>query len=1036
MKMEIDGLEGKMKRGFFIILVLALVAGLFISCSNEANEDLAYVEFSAGDGRSLVNGVSMTDDLGNAYPVSGVYWYYTAKKTDDSRGTVGSTLKTGSTGDALEDHNPVLVYADGGLSGSVGPFSPGLWSFKLYGYNQKEGEGKKLIYTGASETVTLSRGNAATIPVSIVNAITTGKVEIVDLNYYDGNDGALTAKSVLSKVGSAATPLSVQYAVNPTLVTETDKPFASAIVGTYYYKVPLFGTTAPSLDNFNHIKDISYANGKMTAEMDTGAYKLKTELWYGTTLVNTILDTSFIVYPGEVKTISGGVYESDLLPSVQFTETAVARLDHPVTSGQETTTYRLWFDSLQEAVNSAVAGDTVYLLKDLSSVSIEVSNAIEIKGIKASAITSAESITTYSGRTDLFVYSSIADTEDNTKVNLKFYLNPTAGALQTMVDDETTTAYWLSGTLPGLFVAGDNGVISKINMRAVPLTLENKGNEVLTVTVGLNGTLYYSIGEDGERTERSVDFENPCVIEVPVGKSVSLYANKRDSGIGIQCDKECYIYGNVMSLIDASNYVSLYYLSYNDTFAYTFAGNTKITNHPVMPLVLPATDVRVGSYRYMFQGCTGLTSAPELPAMTLKSNCYEGMFSGCTGLTSAPNLPATTMLSSLGYANECYKNMFEGCTALTSAPTISATTLAPNCCKSMFSGCTALTTVPVLPATTLAAYCYNEMFCGCTGLTAVPANLLPAESLVEHCYLGMFKNCTHLTGLPSLPAMTMADNCYEDMFLGCTGLTTVPNDLLPATTLAPSCYDAIFKDCTSLTTAPALPATTLAVHCYDQMFWGCTSLVKSPVLPAEELVDQCYYGMFAGCTSLNEITCYATNTLFVTADGAPTSFWVGSLEGQDFPSSGTFNRKPGVSWMMYTNNIGSDSSIPSGWTISPEYPTKTITIASYDDGEWLRSGGQATNSVVMELIGETWRDAIYRQTPCNFTVHIENYGDYGGSIVNDGSEAGYNVHLWGNYYRQYYYTCYFSTSKDELVKFNWDSAIIDDATYYLWAPSF
>ena len=38
-------------------------------------------------------------------------------------------------------------------------------------------------------------------------------------------------------------------------------------------------------------------------------------------------------------------------------------------------------------------------------------------------------------------------------------------------------------------------------------------------------------------------------------------------------------------------------------------------------------------YSSMFNGCTGLTSAPELPATTLANNCYNSMFSSCTGLS-------------------------------------------------------------------------------------------------------------------------------------------------------------------------------------------------------------------------------------------------------------------------------------------------------------------------------------------------------------------------------------------------------------------
>ena len=94
-------------------------------------------------------------------------------------------------------------------------------------------------------------------------------------------------------------------------------------------------------------------------------------------------------------------------------------------------------------------------------------------------------------------------------------------------------------------------------------------------------------------------------------------------------------------------------------------------------------------YVFMFDGCTGLTSAPELPATTLFTGCYQRMFEGCTGLTSAPELPATTL------ARSCYNSMFDGCTGLTSAPELPATTLAGNCYKNMFYGCTNISLIKV-----------------------------------------------------------------------------------------------------------------------------------------------------------------------------------------------------------------------------------------------------------------------------------------------------------------------------------------------------
>ena len=142
-------------------------------------------------------------------------------------------------------------------------------------------------------------------------------------------------------------------------------------------------------------------------------------------------------------------------------------------------------------------------------------------------------------------------------------------------------------------------------------------------------------------------------------------------------------------------------------------------------------------YYFMFQDCTGLTSAPELPATKLQTSCYYSMFQDCTGLTSAPELPATTL------SPYCYRSMFSGCTGLTSAPELPATTLAGSCYRSMFQDCTGLTSAPELPATTLVGSCYYSMFQGCTGLTSAPE--LPATKLQTQCYRLMFKDCKNIS---------------------------------------------------------------------------------------------------------------------------------------------------------------------------------------------------------------------------------------------------------------------------------------------------
>ena len=326
------------------------------------------------------------------------------------------------------------------------------------------------------------------------------------------------------------------------------------------------------------------------------------------------------------------------------------------------------------------------------------------------------------------------------------------------------------------------------------------------------------------------------------------------------------VYGNIMSLINSTNFASL----------------TTFTN----------------SYNFaeLFSNCTGLTSAGKLilPATTLRSSSYQGMFRHCINLITIPELPATTL------ANGCYTSMFVGCTSLTKAPQLPATTLVPNCYYDMFRDCTSLTTAPELPVETLANWCYYNMFHGCTSLTIAPS--LPATTLATYCYVAMFAGCTGLTSAPELPAMTLAGGCYQSMFNGCTSLTTAPE--LPAETLADNCYISMFQNCTSLTSAPELPATTLTRYCYNSMFNGCTSLTTAPQLPATTLAQACYQTMFRGCTNLNYIKCLATD---ISASNSHTE-WVSGVQ----TTSGTFVKAAGITTATWGRG---EHGIPFNWTV-------------------------------------------------------------------------------------------------------------------------
>ena len=166
----------------------------------------------------------------------------------------------------------------------------------------------------------------------------------------------------------------------------------------------------------------------------------------------------------------------------------------------------------------------------------------------------------------------------------------------------------------------------------------------------------------------------------------------------------------------------------------------------------------------LFNGCTGLTTAPELPSKVVGQHAYQGMFINCTSLAKQPDLPATSL------SGHCYEEMFKNCSSMT-AGKLPATTVPESAYASMFQGCTTLAKMPSLNARNLGSCCYYQMFYGCTGLLA--ALTLGAENVPTSGYYGMFQGCTSLTKAPTLPAESLTQSCYVNMFNGCTNLAEV-----------------------------------------------------------------------------------------------------------------------------------------------------------------------------------------------------------------------------------------------------------------------
>ena len=267
-------------------------------------------------------------------------------------------------------------------------------------------------------------------------------------------------------------------------------------------------------------------------------------------------------------------------------------------------------------------------------------------------------------------------------------------------------------------------------IHTIPLTIEAKAENGATVKLTKNDaslelkTIKYKKSTDTSWKDYEFDGKNGDEISLNKGESVSFWSNNAALGQTNEgwtyysyfvISDECYVYGNVMSMIDDQEGATAEHPKFSTdeeigasrAFYYLFKNCKKILNHESKELVLPAKTLTSYCYYCMFYACEMLTEAPELKAETLEDNCYQSMFSGCKSLTKAPDLKAKTL------KNECYVSMFNSCWALTDAPEIAAETVAPYCCQFMFSGCRSLTKGPVLKAKKLERACYNGMFFFC-----------------------------------------------------------------------------------------------------------------------------------------------------------------------------------------------------------------------------------------------------------------------------------------------------------------------------------
>ena len=140
----------------------------------------------------------------------------------------------------------------------------------------------------------------------------------------------------------------------------------------------------------------------------------------------------------------------------------------------------------------------------------------------------------------------------------------------------------------------------------------------------------YSLNDGAWTTWTAVDSAN--TLSVSAGDKVRFRSDTNTSyqGRRIVATGTYDVEGNIMSLLYGDNFSGQTSLTVDSVFHSLFIYNTNLIN--AENLILPATTLTSSCYRQMFQGCTSLTTAPELPAPTLANYCYLAMFGGSTNL--------------------------------------------------------------------------------------------------------------------------------------------------------------------------------------------------------------------------------------------------------------------------------------------------------------------------------------------------------------------------------------------------------------------
>lgn len=316
----------------------------------------------------------------------------------------------------------------------------------------------------------------------------------------------------------------------------------------------------------------------------------------------------------------------------------------------------------------------------------------------------------------------------------------------------------------------------------IPLTLESTGSGTITFLNKAQGPVYYRINAGTEQTISANSTKNITVSNHDI---VQFWGNNNTYtrfeemltdptqwtendqyniiNSNISCNVDCYIYGNITSLISKTNFFNGIDIPEKLAFSELFQDNTHIISHPTKNLVLGAQFISEGCYFRTFYGCTKLTKTAISYAIgkAEKGTYYDNYTEQYVEYIykNSSNLP---------YG--CYQQMYRNCTSLSNIQ-FTKMRLGNYSASRMFSGCTSLIDASGLTIDNASNYGCDHMFEFCSSLTNAPK--ISGSYPGIYSYYGMFYNCTSLTNSPLISFYLPTGNCFRQMFFNCTNLNNV-----------------------------------------------------------------------------------------------------------------------------------------------------------------------------------------------------------------------------------------------------------------------